>query len=82
MRIIHRGHELNQQQLNAILPVLQDSMNGRYRVKKKLEAAIDQALEAAGCPCQPGPVIRHLPLPPSCHLATDTLSPQHVREPK
>ncbi|HHQ2718916.1 TPA: hypothetical protein ACSPMB_004837 [Pseudomonas aeruginosa] len=54
MRIIHRGHELNQQQLDAILPVLQDSMNGRYRVKKKLEAAIDQALEAAGCPLPAG----------------------------
>lgn len=54
MRIIHRGHELNQQQLDAILPVLLDSMNGRYRVKKKLEAAIDQALEAAGCPLPAG----------------------------
>ncbi|MEA8592298.1 hypothetical protein PZT57_26990 [Pseudomonas aeruginosa] len=54
MRIIHRGHELNQQQLDAILPVLQESMNGRYRVKKKLEAAIDQALEAAGCPLSAG----------------------------
>jgi len=54
MGIIHRGHELNQQQLDAILPVLQDSMNGRYRVKKKLEAAIDQALEAAGCPLPAG----------------------------
>jgi hypothetical protein len=55
MRIIHRGHELNQQQLDAILPVLQDSMNGRYRVKKKLESAIDQALETAGCPLPAGP---------------------------
>lgn len=50
MRIIHRGHVLNQQQLDAILPVLRESMNGRHRGKKKLEAAIDQALEAAGCP--------------------------------
>lgn len=50
MRIIHRGHVLNQQQLDAILPVLQDSMSGRYRMKKKLEAAIDRALEEAGCP--------------------------------
>ncbi|EMJ4585544.1 hypothetical protein ROT11_006650 [Pseudomonas aeruginosa] len=54
MRIIHRGHELNQKQLDAILHVLLDSMNGRYRVKNKLEAAIDKALEAAGCPLPAG----------------------------
>lgn len=46
MHIIHRGHELSQQQLDAIVPVLNESMHG----KQRLEAAIDKALEAAGCP--------------------------------
>lgn len=50
LRIIHRGVVLDQQQLDAIVPVLNDSMNGVIRGKKKLEAAIDKALEAAGCP--------------------------------
>jgi len=50
MRILHRGHELNQDQLDAIVPVLNESMQGKYRQKKKLEAAVDAALVAAGCP--------------------------------
>lgn len=50
MRIIHRGHELSQQQLDAIVPVLNASMRGKHPGKKRLEAALDKALEAAGCP--------------------------------
>lgn len=50
MRIIHRGHELSQQQLDAIVPVLNESMRGKHPGKKRLEAALDKALEAAGCP--------------------------------
>lgn len=50
MRIIHRGHELSQQQLDAIVPVLNESMRGKHRGKHRLEAAIDKALGAAGCP--------------------------------
>ncbi|ASJ88653.1 TPA: hypothetical protein RJN57_000491 [Pseudomonas aeruginosa] len=56
MRIIHRGVELNQAQLDAIVPVLNDSMRGLIRGKKKLEAAIDKALEEAGCPLE-NPVV-------------------------
>lgn len=50
MRIIHHGHELTQQQLDAIVPVLNEAMNGKHRGKKRLEAAIDKALQEAGCP--------------------------------
>lgn len=50
MSIIHNGHELTQEQLDAITPVLKDSMNGRYRTKKKFHEAIDKALQEAGCP--------------------------------
>lgn len=52
MGISHRGVELNQQQLDAIVPVLYESMQGRHRGKLRFEAAIDRALEAAGCPVQ------------------------------
>lgn len=50
MSIIHHGVALTQQQLDAIVPTLNESMQGRHRGKKRLEAAIDAALEAAGCP--------------------------------
>lgn len=50
MSIIHRGVVLNQQQLDAIVPVLNQSMDGKHRGRKRLEAAIDKALEEAGCP--------------------------------
>lgn len=50
MGIIHHGVELNQQQLNAIVPVMNEAMNGKHRGKNKLEEAVDKALEAAGCP--------------------------------
>lgn len=49
MVIIHRGHELSQQQLDVILPVFKDHMKRRIS-KKKLHQGIDDALEAAGCP--------------------------------
>jgi|GEM_PF-4627462 len=49
MGLIHRGHELNQQQLDAITPVFNDQMQRRIN-KTKLLQAIDDALEAAGCP--------------------------------
>ena len=50
MGIIHHGVELDQQQLDAIVPVMNEAMNGRHRGKKKLEEAVDKALEAAGYP--------------------------------
>lgn len=50
MSIIHHGVALNQQQLDAIVPVLNEVMDGKHQGKKRLEAAIDRALEAAGCP--------------------------------
>lgn len=50
MGIIHHGVELNQKQLDAIVPVMNEVMYGKHRGKKKLEAAIDKALDAAGCP--------------------------------
>jgi hypothetical protein len=49
MIIIHRGHKLSQQQLDAILPVLRQQAQGKIS-KRKLNKAIDDALEAAGCP--------------------------------
>lgn len=50
MSIIHHGVALTQQQLDAIVKVFNESMQGKHRGIKKLEAAIDAALEAAGCP--------------------------------
>lgn len=49
MIVIHRGHELNQQQLDALVPVLNRHMHGEIK-KKDLCAEFDKALEAAGCP--------------------------------
>lgn len=49
MSIIHRGHALTQQQLDAIVPVMNRSMHGEIKMKN-LGAEIDKALEAAGCP--------------------------------
>ena len=50
MNIILRGHSLDQRQLDALVPVLNESMQGKHRLKKKLEEACVAALEAAGCP--------------------------------
>lgn len=50
MNIRHNGVVLNQEQLDAVLPVLNASMKGHYPTKKKLNAALDQALQLAGCP--------------------------------
>ncbi len=49
LSIVHRGHELTQQQLDALIPVLNRSMRGEIN-KRKFEAECDKALEAAGCP--------------------------------
>lgn len=54
MQIIHNGVVLNQRQLDAVLPVFSESMRGHHNTKKKLNAALDQALVAAGCPAAPG----------------------------
>lgn len=53
MGIIHHGVALNQQQLDAIVPVLNESMQGMHRGRKRLLEAMDRALEAAGCPVTP-----------------------------
>lgn len=49
LTIMHRGHKLTQQQLDTLVPVLNDNMQGKIR-KGGFEAAADAALEAAGCP--------------------------------
>lgn len=49
MSIILRGHELTQPQLDAIVPVLNDHMNGKIS-KKKFEQACVDACASAGCP--------------------------------
>jgi len=46
---IHRGQKLTQQQLDALVPVLNDRMHGKIS-EQKFEAAVDEALEKAGCP--------------------------------
>lgn len=53
MKIIHRGHVLTQQQLDALVPVLNRSMQGDIK-KRDFEAECDKALEAARCPVPPG----------------------------
>lgn len=50
MQIIHKGHALDQAQLDAIVPVFNEVMKGHHKGKKKLEDAIDKALLKAGCP--------------------------------
>lgn len=59
MSFLLRGHRLNQRQLDAMTPVLNDHIHGRLR-KAEFEAACVAALEAAGCPLgydttMPGP---------------------------
>lgn len=49
MSIILQGHVLNQRQLDAIVPVMNDLMHGKV-TQKKFEAACVKALEGAGCP--------------------------------
>ena len=48
MSINLKGHILNQRQLDAIVPVMNDLMHGKVS-KKKFEQACVDALEAAGC---------------------------------
>ena len=50
MSIELKGHILNQRQLDAITPVMNDYMHGKIKGHKKLEAAMVAALDAAGCP--------------------------------
>ena len=47
MSINLKGHILNQRQLDAIVPVMNDLMHGKVS-KKKFEQACVDALEAAG----------------------------------
>lgn len=49
MSIVLQGYKLNQRQLDAITPVLNDYMHGKIKGQKKLEQACTKALEAAGC---------------------------------
>lgn len=49
MGINLRGFILEQPQLDAIVPVLNDHMNGKIS-KKKFEQACVDALEKRGCP--------------------------------
>lgn len=48
MGINMQGHILNQRQLDAIVPVMNDLMQGKVK-QKNFEAACIKALEAAGC---------------------------------
>lgn len=47
--VLRDHHHLNQRQLDAITPVMNDYMNGKIKGQKKLEEAMIKALEAAGC---------------------------------
>jgi hypothetical protein len=49
MSINLKGHILNQRQLDAIVPVMNDLMQGKVS-QKKFESACIKALEQAGCP--------------------------------
>jgi len=49
LKIIHRGHELNQQQLDALVPVLNRRISGEIK-NKNFEAECDKALIEAACP--------------------------------
>lgn len=49
MSINLKGHILNQRQLEAIVPVMNDLMQSKVSQKKFEQACVD-ALEAAGCP--------------------------------
>lgn len=48
MSIILKGYALNQRQLDAIVPVMNDMMHGKVS-QKKFEQACVEALEKAGC---------------------------------
>lgn len=49
MGIVLQGKELNQEQLDAVLPVINARMIGRIS-HKKFEAACLEAMDKAGCP--------------------------------
>lgn len=49
MSINLKGHTLNQRQLDAIVPVMNELMQGKVS-QKNFERACIEALEAAGCP--------------------------------
>lgn len=53
LKIIHRGHNLTQQQLDALVAMLNRYMHGEIK-KRDFDAEVDKALEAAGCPVPPG----------------------------
>lgn len=43
------GHEFTQQQIDAIVPILNEHMAGGIS-KKKFESAVEEACRKAGCP--------------------------------
>ncbi len=52
MGIILKGQELDQRQLDVLVPLLNDAMHGRIS-QKKFEQACVERLEKAGCPIKP-----------------------------
>lgn len=51
LSIKHKGVRLNQQQLDAIVPVVNENMQKGWPLKK-FQEKIDEALAAAGCPVE------------------------------
>ena len=49
MKIILQGKELTQEQLDAVLPVINARMIGRIALRK-FESACLEAMDKAGCP--------------------------------
>lgn len=49
LEITHRGQVLTQDQVNALIPVLNKRARSRMSLAK-IEEECDKALEAAGCP--------------------------------
>lgn len=49
-KLVIRGVTLNQTQLDAITPIVDNNMQGQYKNVKKFEEACVQAMIDAGCP--------------------------------
>lgn len=71
MSINLKGHILNQRQLDAITPVMNDYMHGKIKGHKKLEQACVAALEEAGCALAGTlpPGVRAVLLPPTMEIS-------------
>lgn len=52
MGVVLQGKELNQDQLDAIVPVINERMRGRVSARK-FESACLEAMDKAGCPFIP-----------------------------